>query len=204
MFEFFNNLKSRRIAFNCEEVKGVNKKSSMSSYHAAERYRSFLKSFWQLTNSSGDIWNIRDVNETINIMLGNTSFTKYENVHTLGNILSFTHDGIVSTFSPELLNAKHQTYGDFSLGSIHNNSLLALLGSDKALMMAREIEAGVQKCRSECEYFAVCGGGDPSSKVFENGSFDSSETNFCRSTVKTPADLLLSELGEQIGNLVGR
>ena len=37
-------------------------------------------------------------------------------------------------------------------------------------------DAGVELCRQECQYFSVCGGGEPVNKLSENGTFVSSET----------------------------
>ena len=111
-----------------------------------------------------------------------------------GGIISFTYDGKVSTFSPELLDAAHGCYEDFTLGNIHETSLSAILNSWKANQMSEEIGKGIEKCLNECEYFTVCGGGDPSSKMFENSTFCSSETLSCQYTVKIPAELILQEL----------
>ena len=43
-------------------------------------------------------------------------------------------------------------------------------------------------CRERCEYFSVCGGGEPVNKLAENGGFASSETTYCRLT-KMLADI---------------
>ena len=48
--------------------------------------------------------------------------------------------------------------------------------------MQRDIDAGVAMCRERCEYFSVCGGGEPVNKLSENGTFVSTETTYCRLT----------------------
>jgi len=40
----------------------------------------------------------------------------------------------------------------------------------------------------------VCGGGEPVNKLFENGSFASSETTYCRMTKMRATDLVLDRL----------
>ena len=55
---------------------------------------------------------------------------------------------------------------------------------------AGEIGEGIEMCRAECKYFPVCGGGVPSNKVFENGTFASTETMYCRLTKKRVTDFL--------------
>ena len=58
-----------------------------------------------------------------------------------------------------------------------------------------DITAGVDACRRDCGYFTVCGGGAPANKLFEHGSFATTETTYCRSQVKALTDVLLHHLG---------
>jgi uncharacterized protein len=60
--------------------------------------------------------------------------------------------------------------------------------------MASDIAAGVQRCRETCLYFHSCGGGAPANKYFENGSFDSTETMFCRLSHQAVFDVVLDGL----------
>jgi uncharacterized protein len=60
--------------------------------------------------------------------------------------------------------------------------------------MRADIEAGVARCRETCEYFSVCGGGEPVNKLAENGTFISTETAFCRLTKMRATDLVLDAL----------
>ena len=57
--------------------------------------------------------------------------------------------------------------------------------------MSRDIAAGVEACRRECEYFSVCGGGAPVNKLAENGSFTGTRTSFCSLIQMVPIDLIL-------------
>jgi len=56
------------------------------------------------------------------------------------------------------------------------------------------MQAGVELCRSSCEYFGVCGGGAGSNKYWENGSFRSDQTQACRYRTKIVTDIVLAEL----------
>ena len=60
--------------------------------------------------------------------------------------------------------------------------------------MLEDIEAGVAMCRNSCEYFSVCGGGEPVNKLAENGTFISTETTYCRLTKMRATDLVLDAL----------
>jgi hypothetical protein len=60
--------------------------------------------------------------------------------------------------------------------------------------MAADVAAGVRRCRATCPYFHHCGGGAPANKYFENGSFDSTETLFCRLSHQAVLDVVLDGL----------
>jgi uncharacterized protein len=62
--------------------------------------------------------------------------------------------------------------------------------------MLTDIRAGVALCQEHCEYFSVCGGGEPVNKLFENGGFASTETTYCRMTKKRATDLVLDRLDQ--------
>lgn len=55
---------------------------------------------------------------------------------------------------------------------------------------------GVEKCRAECAYFGACAGGAPANKYFENGSFATTETRYCRYAIQVPTQLVLQDLEE--------
>ena len=61
-----------------------------------------------------------------------------------------------------------------------------------------EIQAGIAKCRSNCGYFAICGGGNPSNKLAEKGTFDCDETLYCRLHVKSVADVVMAGLEREL------
>jgi uncharacterized protein len=88
----------------------------------------------------------------------------------------------------------HPEYGDFILGNILDDDLDSTAASGKAVALNDAIQLGVQRCRDECEYFSACGGGAPSNKLFENGSFASTETLYCRLHRKTLIDMVLDNL----------
>ncbi len=60
--------------------------------------------------------------------------------------------------------------------------------------MESDIAEGVRMCRESCRYFPFCGGGPPSNKHFENGSFASTETLFCKLHMKACLDVTADRL----------
>ena len=69
-----------------------------------------------------------------------------------------------------------------------------ILTDPKFIDVNSAIQKGVAKCQETCEYFAICGGGPPSNKLCENGSFDSTETMNCSLTIKAITDVVLKHL----------
>jgi uncharacterized protein len=60
--------------------------------------------------------------------------------------------------------------------------------------MLDDIGTGIAMCRDSCDYFSICGGGEPVNKLAENGSFASTETTYCRMTKMRATDLVLDAL----------
>jgi uncharacterized protein len=50
-----------------------------------------------------------------------------------------------------------------------------------------------------CAYYGYCGGGAPANKYYENGSFATAETIFCKYSVKLPLDIVLNDLEAELG-----
>jgi len=114
-------------------------------------------------------------------------------------IISVDYEGNFSSFSPELLGQKSERYGDFALGNVYTSSFKEALDTSKFRLIHNDIQSGINACKSNCEYFYVCGGGAPSNKYYENGSFDSTETLFCKLSIKAPTDIVLTQLEKEVG-----
>ena len=103
-------------------------------------------------------------------------------------------DGEFSTYSPELLGLSSPRHGSFALGNIATDSLSSVLSSPRFRALDDEIAQGIDMCRRDCRYFAMCGGGPPGNKFFENGTFASTETMSCRLQKKVCLDVTLAWL----------
>jgi uncharacterized protein len=57
-----------------------------------------------------------------------------------------------------------------------------------------QLLSGIDRCRRECDYFGVCGGGSPANKVFEHGTFASTQTLKCSLQTQALVDVVLAEL----------
>jgi uncharacterized protein len=116
-----------------------------------------------------------------------------EQVRPFG-ILNLDCDGNYSTYSPELLGMNVSPYGPFSFGNILKNDFVEAVENPKFRAVFADIQSGINLCRDSCAYYGYCGGGAPANKYYENGSFATAETMFCKYSVKLPLDIVLNDL----------
>lgn len=107
--------------------------------------------------------------------------------------------GNFSSFDPELLAVKTKEYGDFVLGNILTDSLESVCAIDKFQHTLGDMQSGIERCRSGCDYSGLCGGGAGSNKYWERGTFDCAETQACRYRIKIVADVVLAGMENALG-----
>lgn len=193
-YDFFKNSGISRVGLNIEEVENVHVRSSMYSATVDARLRSFLRTIFAMSLADGAV-RFREFDVVRSAVRGPE--TRGSSPHQLTTgfaILSCDIDGNLSTFSPELLGAKAPKYGDFLIGNVCNTSLSEMARGTVYETVNREVRQGVRRCESQCDYFDLCGGGAPANKYFENGTMDSSETQFCRLTRQAVVDMGLEVL----------
>ena len=182
------------ICFNVEESEGDHISDLLAAGDPQSRFRGFLDRFWTLARQNPRIHFVREIDDMLpRIFRPDGTQLLNSQVEPFG-MLNVDCHGNVSTFSPELLGYKNADYNDFIVGNINGDSLDDMRRSAPMLAMSRDIAAGVEACRRECEYFSVCGGGSPINKLTENGTFRSSRTSFCSLVQMVPTDLILDAL----------
>ncbi len=85
-------------------------------------------------------------------------------------------------------------YGSFNFGNILKDDFVAAVETSKFRSVFADIQSGIKLCQESCAYYGYCGGGAPANKYYENGSFATAETMFCRYSVKLPLDIVLNDL----------
>ncbi len=192
-WRFFAELQPCSLGLNPEEVEGVNTVSSLHSEEGVQSYKRFIQRLLTLNEQSPDPISIREIDHLLSLIQ-----TPEPTVHLQTNvpmaIINFDCDGNFSTFSPELLGISHPTYGNFHFGNVFDQELVEIYNNPKFQRIRREIREGVRQCEQTCPYFKVCGGGSPSNKLQENGTFASTETMNCRLQIQVPTDVLLEHL----------
>ncbi|MBN8899401.1 MAG: hypothetical protein BGO51_17955 [Rhodospirillales bacterium 69-11] len=188
---FYRQAGIDQVCFNVEESEGDHVSALFAAEDLRPRFARFLDRFWRCARESGGFRFIREIDGMLpRILRPEEAPLRNEQVVPFG-ILSIGCTGDAATFSPELLGLRNAACGDFLIGNVHTHSLAQMRDSLVLRTMARDIAAGVARCRDECPYFSVCGGGAPVNKLTENGGFATTRTRFCELTQMVPTDLIL-------------
>jgi uncharacterized protein len=195
LFDFYQEQQIGCVAFNVEEIEGPHTTSSLLGVEMRERFRRFFARFVDLALAADPPLAVREFETSAGALLGpryGAESRTQENRPWA--IINVDCEGNFSTYSPELLGLSSPRHGPFALGHVERDSLEAVLASERFRSLEDEIRLGVERCRQTCPYFAFCGGGPPANKFFENGTFASTETTFCRLHKQVCLDVTLARL----------
>jgi uncharacterized protein len=198
IFDFFRDAGIRDVGFNMEEKEGVNADSSLGDRPATdERYRAFMQRMWDRTAAEGGEFRLREF-EALASIAYNGHRLEQTDMNAPFKIVNFDHAGNFSTFDPELLSVAVEPYGTFAFGNVATDSLESIVQTPKFARAHADMQAGVDRCRATCDYFGVCGGGAGSNKYWENGTFNSTQTQACRYRTQILTDIVLAELEQAV------
>lgn len=188
IFEYFTDLAETNVCFNIEETEGINISRTAGSAGACADTRIFFRRFLERLNAApGKLWN-RDLQQMLGLLMTARNGGCHNENNTPFRIVSVAWDGSWTTFSPELITTAAPQYGHFRFGNLAREPVSRAVERQPFIAVARDIQAGIDRCRAECSYFSVCGGGAPSNKFSELGTLCGTETFACRSMVKSLAD----------------
>ncbi len=197
LFDFFWQEGIHNIGFNLEEIEGAHATSSLEN-HTESLYREFMQTFWELTKQTQGQLKVREF-DRISEFLYTSKRLGRNQLCTPFAMVNIDVNGDFATYSPELLGMTSSDYGRFILGNVKTDSFESVCHTPKFQTIYRDIQAGVQACQASCDYFDMCGGGAPSNKYWENGSFRSTETLHCRYTQKLLMDMILADAEATLG-----
>lgn len=193
IFNFFVSMDIMDLGFNVEEMGGDNKKTSLDSKESTLICRQVFSKLLELQLKCSHRVIIREfMHLSRNILFECESH--HAAVITPYRILSFDIYGNFSTFCPELLTMKNDRFRDFTLGNVFSDPIRSLVHKEKFSDIYSEILKGVNSCKQNCEYFFACGGGSPSTKIGEHGTFAVTETMFCKQRIQPVIDVLSIKL----------
>jgi uncharacterized protein len=191
LFDFYQEHGIGSVGFNPEEVEGPNTSSSLQGEDMPGRFRRFLARFLELALRADPPMEVREFETSARALLHarrSGAIGRTQENRAFG-IVNVDCEGNFSTYSPELLGLDSLQYGGFALGHVATDRLEDVLQSLRFRRLEADIARGVDQCRASCRYFPFCGGGPPGNKYFENGTFASTETLFCRLHMKACLDV---------------
>jgi uncharacterized protein len=201
MFSFYRGYDIKDVAFNIEEKEGVHVSSSLMNEFLEQEIVVFLDRFRFLMEQNSFYIRIRELEEVLTSINYVSLGAPISTLTVPFGIITITVNGDIHTFCPELAGFKTDGLNSFAIGNVYTDSYEDMCHSDTLRLMRTEINEGIEMCKSTCDYFSICGGGTPSNKLFENGTFASTETMHCRLTRKRIADFLMSIIEEKSRNL---
>ena len=200
LYDFYVENELREVAFNIEEIEGPHAASTLDDASIEDRFRRFIGRFFDLVARVESAISVREFDSMVPMILGSgRDDIALTQENAPGAILSVDCEGNFTSYSPELLGLKSSHYGDFAIGNVNTDTLASAINGEKFRRMSSDIAHGLSKCRATCEYYSLCGGGAPVNKYFENGSFDSTETMFCRLNRKAIIDVIVAKLQHPMG-----
>ncbi|MEK1886557.1 MAG: cyclophane-forming radical SAM/SPASM peptide maturase GrrM/OscB [Phyllobacterium sp.] len=205
LMDFFEAEDIRHVGFNVEEIEGAVESSTLEGEGSAAAFRRFFSRTSERARAAVRSILIREREDLLACLQSPAfGYFGYNSQNAPFGIVTVATGGDLFTFSPELAGLENETYGDFCIGNLADATPASILASPAFRAMWREIDAGVSRCKENCAYFNLCMGGAPVNKLFENKSFDSTETMFCRLSHQAVADVVLAEIEREIATAPSR
>jgi len=202
MFDFLAALRPREIGFNIDELEGENRESTLGDGQGEARFRDFMGRVLARALADPGAPPVRELTHAFSAVQG--SVFRNGTTSTEANpmsILSVGIDGRLATYSPELLDARHPVFGDISFGTVDSVDFATLFDSPGFRRVQDEIDRGIEMCKQGCGYFDVCGGGAPSNKLAEHGTFAAGETMFCRMKYMVTTDIAHEHVARRLADV---
>jgi uncharacterized protein len=200
IYDFFVDAGIGEVGFNIEERDGVNTTSTLDGDEAVRAFARFFARIVDRYREDPDRLHVREIDRVVDALLDPKYGTYRHNGQNIPfGIISVAWDGVLSTFSPELLGMWHPSYGAFAFGNVHDCSLRDITHDLRLRRTAKEISRGVRRCRRSCPYFCFCRGGAPANKLSELGRFDGTMTQFCQMTQIVVVEIVLRALEIDLG-----
>jgi uncharacterized protein len=179
-------------------VLGINLEETEGPYIAEQLDRAQVVKFWRDLYEAwrrNPVIQIREFARSLHLMREVSSQSGLPVDFSTPEIFPcISTEGDVILLSPEFIdNAPHMV-----VGNLASQSLSDILRRSSSVPYLNEFLVGIGRCRSECGYFQVCGGGAASNRYFEKGRLDVAETDCCRHRTQYQIDALLEALkGDQ-------
>lgn len=198
LFDFYSENGIRMVAFNVEEMDGINRTSTLSGPNVERRFRRFLRRFLERMCDEPERLNLREMQDMLSVIRENGLRGRHAQDADPMRILSVDVAGNVASFSPELLGTTNPTYGNFCFGNVLKDDLETIAARIHGSRLLADIQAGIAACARSCAWFTWCGGGSPCNKLTETGSVLSTETMYCRLMRQALLDVVLGLIEDKM------
>jgi len=189
LLAFFASLGCVTVGFNIEEREGPNTHREQVTPEQAE---TFWGRLWQLRPRYPGL-HIRDL-ERFGEWLRRARSGISRVASLYDPIPTVSAAGHVVVLSPELLGTVAPAHRNFIVGNVLTESLLSIMNRLPTVGYVAEFERGLQACARTCEFWDFCRGGQASNRFFEHGRFDTTETNYCRTTYQAVVRSALQQI----------
>jgi hypothetical protein len=105
LFDFYVQNGIKEVGFNIEEIEGANTRSSLARNGVEAKVRAFIRRFFALVWDTRGLLKVREFESALGHLLADAPVRDEQNSPFA--VVSIGHDGTISTFSPELLGARH-------------------------------------------------------------------------------------------------
>ncbi|WP_329090646.1 cyclophane-forming radical SAM peptide maturase AmcB [Streptosporangium sp. NBC_01469] len=180
LLNFLATLGGHSVGFNIEETEGVNTDRQPPTQEQAEEFWRRTLAWSRHHRDSVKIREVERLGEYLRLIRTGQRTTWEE--CRLDPIPTVSWDGQVVLLSPELAGTTDATYNNFAVGNVQQQPIAQMLRDAHRLRYVREFLTGLDRCQAECEFFDFCRGAQAGNRYFENGSLETTETNYCRAS----------------------
>lgn len=194
VLEFATDLGASSVGINMEEREGINLDRPLPATTAAREF--WVDAIaWSLEHPETKVRELERIGSYLSLI--RTGRRDWWESHRFDPLPTVAFNGDVVLLSPELAGIKDGHYGDFIAGNVRHESIGEILASANRLRYVAEFLDGLNRCRATCGFFDFCRGAQAGNRYFENGRFDTTETNYCRVSRQELVRALIDTAPEQ-------
>ena len=172
-------------------------KDSDIESNITSRYIKFINRFFDLWFKYRDKIIVREFEQIIHkLIIGRKFKARLPLEQSLKfDIITIGIGGELYYFSPDLITGISTNQKEFMIGSIFDiEDFDNLITNEKFQKIYQAINSGIRNCKRTCEYFDICGGGEPADKLYGAGSFDATQTLTCKLRKKVTCDVISKKI----------
>lgn len=198
IYQYFSQLGCKWVGINIEEQECANIRKVRDDQSVSDFWTD-LYNEWK-SNLNIEIREFTKIFRWFNLILTDNLSSVENTKYDLFPTVSYKGDFVF--LSPEFLGGSSHKYRNFIVGNVLKDSLFDIAKKANDIDYVSEYNRGVLKCMKQCDYFALCKGGQASNKFYETGNLDTTETVYCRNSVIRPANATISQIKLQNEDVV--